>query len=239
MFEHGLMESGGLVRTRQKWTATFSLVIQAALVALVALLPLMNPQGLSIAPLKILLLAPPPSPPPAPALSARSIRIASAPVYNDWRTTSKITLNHPTAVEDAAAPPDVLLKDSTGGKKDGVLGSFVGTISPPPLVEPTPARKEKPASIVRVSAGVAEGNLLRRVEPRYPQMAKIARIQGDVILQATINKSGLIENLRAISGHPMLLQSAIEAVKQWQYRPTRLNGEPVEVETSITVRFRM
>jgi protein TonB len=92
---------------------------------------------------------------------------------------------------------------------------------------------------LRVSEGVAAGNLLRKIEPQYPQMAKIAHIQGDVILAATISKNGAIENLHQVSGHPILVQAAMEAVKQWKYKPYLLNGEPVEVETTIKVSFKM
>jgi periplasmic protein TonB len=77
------------------------------------------------------------------------------------------------------------------------------------------------------------------VTPTYPQMARIAHIQGDVILQATISKNGIIENLRAVQGHPILIQAAMDAVKQWKYKPYILNGEPVEVETTIKVQFHM
>jgi protein TonB len=82
-----------------------------------------------------------------------------------------------------------------------------------------------------------EGNLIRRVEPSYPSIAKQARIQGSVLLRATIGKDGSIENLRLLSGHPVLAQAAMEAVRQWRYRPYFLNGEPVEVETQVTVKF--
>jgi protein TonB len=84
-----------------------------------------------------------------------------------------------------------------------------------------------------------EGNLVRRIEPTYPNMAKVAHIQGDVVLQATISKQGTIENLRSLNGHPILVAAAMDAVKQWRYRPYELNGEPVEVETTVTVRFHM
>jgi protein TonB len=92
---------------------------------------------------------------------------------------------------------------------------------------------------LRVSQGVMDGNLVRRVEPTYPQMAKIAHIQGDVLLQAKISKTGSIEDLRGVSGHPILMQAALDAVRQWKYRPYQLNGEPVEVETTIKVQFHM
>jgi len=112
-----------------------------------------------------------------------------------------------------------------------VLGGIISSSAPPPKV----AAPQK----LRVSQGVAEGNLLRKVEPQYPQMAKIAHIQGDVILAATISKNGTIENLHQVSGHPILVQAAMEAVKQWKYKPYLLNGEPVEVETTVKVSFKM
>lgn len=81
--------------------------------------------------------------------------------------------------------------------------------------------------------------VLRKVNPTYPPLARQARIQGQVLLQAEISKTGDIENLHLISGHPMLAPAAIEAVKQWKYKPYVLNGEPVEVETQITVNFTL
>jgi protein TonB len=84
-----------------------------------------------------------------------------------------------------------------------------------------------------------EGNLIRRVEPIYPALARQARIQGTVLLRATISKDGMIENLQLLNGHPMLAQAAIEAVRQWRYRPYYLNGLPVEVETQVTVKFTL
>jgi protein TonB len=82
-----------------------------------------------------------------------------------------------------------------------------------------------------------EGLLIHRVEPAYPPLAKAARIQGTVQLQAIISKNGAIQNLQVLSGHPMLVTAAVEAVRQWRYRPYILNGDPVEVETQITVNF--
>jgi protein TonB len=83
------------------------------------------------------------------------------------------------------------------------------------------------------------GNLLEKTVPQYPTIAKEARIQGTVVLQATISQNGLIQNLRVISGHPMLRQAAIDAVRSWRYKPYLLNGEPVEVETTINVVFNL
>ena len=91
---------------------------------------------------------------------------------------------------------------------------------------------------VRIAQCVAEGNLLKKVDPVYPQMAKIAHVTGEVVLDALIGEDGSIENLRAISGHPLLIQSAMDAVKQWKYKPVLLAGKPIEVLTRISVRYR-
>jgi protein TonB len=86
---------------------------------------------------------------------------------------------------------------------------------------------------------VTRGLLIQRVEPAYPPLARAARVQGEVVLQAIIDRDGNIQNLQLMSGHPMLVPSAIAAVKQWRYKPYLLNGNPVEVETSITVIFTL
>jgi protein TonB len=83
------------------------------------------------------------------------------------------------------------------------------------------------------------GSLIKRVQPAYPPIAKLTRIQGTVVLQAVISREGTIESLHVLSGHPSLVNAAIDAVQQWRYRPYVLNGTPVEVETQITVNFSL
>jgi protein TonB len=102
-------------------------------------------------------------------------------------------------------------------------------LTPPPQV---PQR-------IRVSQGVAQGLLVRRVDPVYPPLARQARISGTVVLRALIGTDGSIENLTLVSGHPMLAPAAIEAVKQWKYEPFLLNGQPSKVETEVTVNFAL
>ena len=100
----------------------------------------------------------------------------------------------------------------------------------PPPVRPTLAH-------LPLTSHMMEGNLIHKVQPDYPPLARQARIQGSVVLQAVISREGTIENLQVLSGHPMLVPSALTAVRQWRYRPYFLNGEPVEVETQVTVNF--
>jgi protein TonB len=92
---------------------------------------------------------------------------------------------------------------------------------------------------MRVGGNVQSANLINQVRPTYPPLAKAARVQGTVKFEAVIGKDGSIQNLHMISGPPLLVQAAMQAVQQWKYRPTLLNGEPVEVITTIDVNFTL
>lgn len=113
------------------------------------------------------------------------------------------------------------------------------TAPPPPPPPPPPARSSEKPQRIRVGGGVQASNLLSKVDPVYPPLAKQARIQGTVRFTAIIGKDGLVSNLQLVSGHPLLVQAAQEAVKQWVYKPTLLNGEPVEVVTQLDVSFTL
>jgi protein TonB len=102
-----------------------------------------------------------------------------------------------------------------------------------------PKVKAAAPKTIKISGGVMVGNLLLKTQPVYPPIAKAARVSGTVVLQASISKTGSIENLKVVSGPAMLQQSAIDAVRQWRYRPYLLNGEPVEVETTVNVIFTL
>jgi protein TonB len=113
------------------------------------------------------------------------------------------------------------------------MGGIFGGSASTPVVKAATLKK------VNISAGVMVGLLLQKTQPIYPPIAKAARVQGTVVLQAVISKTGSIENLRVISGPQMLQQSALDAVKSWRYRPYLLNNEPVEVETTVNVVFTL
>ena len=124
-----------------------------------------------------------------------------------------------------------------GGSAGGILGGMIGGIAPPP--PPPPPKKEAPKGPQRVGGNVMAANLIHQVKPTYPPLARQARISGTVQFSAMISKQGTIENLALISGHPLLVQAARDAVSQWVYKPTLLNGEPVEVATTISVNFTL
>jgi TonB family protein len=109
-----------------------------------------------------------------------------------------------------------------------------GAIPPPPL-----PKQPTPSSRVRVGGNAASSNLIHKVPPVYPQGAKDSHIQGTVVLETYVNKDGLVDNLKLLSGHPLLAQAAIDAVRQWTYKPTLLNGQPVDIVTTVTVNFAL
>lgn len=124
-------------------------------------------------------------------------------------------------------------------KPDGVLGAPDGTGTAvsgpyvPPVVQP------EPTGPMRISTKVVEGLLLLKNAPPYPVLAKATHTQGTVVLEAIISKAGAIENLRVVSGPPMLRQAAFDAVRTWRYRPYLLDGQPIEVEATVNVIFSL
>jgi len=183
---------------------------------------------------------PPPPPPPPPAAVVKVVKQIQTDIVNgQLRTPTKIPEKVQMIKEDEAPPPVMSASGVVGGVPGGVPGGQMGgviggIISSTPMV-PKVATPQR----IRVSQGVTAGLLMRKVQPAYPPLARQARIQGPVVLQAEIGKDGSIQNLRLISGHPMLAPAAIEAIKQWKYKPYILNGEPVEVETTITFNFTL
>jgi periplasmic protein TonB len=117
-----------------------------------------------------------------------------------------------------------------------VGGPVIEPPSPPPPSPPPPIVNARP---YRTGGDVQAANLIYEVKPVYPPIARITRTQGIVVLEAVINKEGTIDTLRVLSGHPVLAQAAMDAVKQWRYRPTILNGDPIDVLTTVTVTFTL
>jgi len=152
----------------------------------------------------------------------------------------KLSVGSDQEKESSGVPPSSPSANSgaanSGAANSGTANSGTATM-PPATSSPAATPKIAPPTRIRVSSGVENGLLTQRVNPAYPPLARQARIQGVVLLQATISKQGDIEDLQTISGHPMLIPAAMQAVKQWKYKPYLLNGQPVEVETQIQVNF--
>jgi periplasmic protein TonB len=225
-------------RSRRGFTTLTSLGLQVLVVGVLLVLPLIWPTDLPFSrrlPTPISLGQPLGEP---PALRLHAGANTSAPTNPDVivlrPAAPRLAFGLPVARDDG--PPQVgpsgPATGGTGGP-DGVLSSLgAGTRSIMPLA---PAPIVPPLHVSHMS----EGNLVHKVLPAYPSLARSARIQGQVVLQAVISKLGTIENLRVLAGHPMLVRAAVDAVSQWRYRPYVLNNEPVEVETEITVNFSL
>ncbi len=244
MFEDSLLESGGRLRTKRGWTTILSFILQSLLVAILILIPLLYTEALPKQQLMTFLVAPPPPPPPPPppaAAPVKAVKVVQTDIVNgQLRTPTKIPEKVQMIKEEEAPPPVMASGGVVGGVPGGVPGGQMGgviggIISSTPVAVPKVAAPQR----VRVSQGVTQGLLIHKVQPSYPPLARQARIQGSVVLQAVISKEGTIEGLKLISGHPMLAPAAIDAVKQWRYKPYILNGEPVEVDTTITVNFTL
>jgi protein TonB len=186
-----------------------------------------------------LLVAPSP-PPPAPPSQAtqQRLQVQSELLYSQIQAPSKIPKKIKLDNEAASSQPSIVGVIGSEGTADGARGGslndlFRGIGTGPALVKPSTPSK------LSISSGVMAGNLLEKTVPQYPAIARAVRIQGTVVLQATIAKDGAIQNLRVINGPPMLQQAAIDAVRSWRYKPYLLNGEPVEVETTINVVFNL
>src|SRR5713101_3989501 len=243
MFEDSLIESGGRLRTKRGATTVFSFVLQVALIGVLVLLPLLFTEALPKTQLMTFLVAPPPPPPPPPPAAApvKVVKQIQTDIVNGaLRTPTKIPQKIQMIKEEEAPPPAMATSGVVGGVPGGIPGGQMGgvmgsIISSTPVAVPKVATPQR----VRVSAGVTSGLLIKRVQPNYPPLARQARIQGTVVLHAVISKEGAIENLTLVSGHPMLAPAAIDAVKQWRYKPYLLNGEPVEVDTEVQVNFTL
>lgn len=243
MFEQLLESSTAKRRAQNPVAFLVSLVFQVTMIGVMVLVPLLYTEALPKQEMLGWLVAPPPPPPPPPP--------AAQPVQRVVRKVSLMDagrLRAPTAIpkeivviKDDEMPSDMsgvvggvpggVPGGQMGGVLGGVLGGIASAVPPPPMAE-APKR-------IRVSSGVQEAKRVRYVEPVYPPIARQARIAGTVQLDAIIARDGTIQNLRVIEGHPLLVQSALQAVQQWRYEPTLLNNEPVEVVTQINVIFKM
>ncbi len=236
MFDQTFVGTGQ--KTKKPATVVLSVFLQVCVLALLVLLPLVYTQALPSAQLRSLLTAP--APPPKAPVMTKTEHVTVTRRFSAVLVAPTVIPKRIYDVQEPAAAPDVTVpgatNEATGQINNvlpGVLNSVV--IPPPPPAPP----KTAPSQRLRVATGVAEANLIRKVMPVYPALAKSARVQGTVEFTAIISKEGTIENLQLVRGHPLLVQAAKDAVLQWRYRPTLLNGQPVEVVTDIIVNFTL
>jgi protein TonB len=233
-----LTNESALGDPRRRWTTLASFMMQAISVGILLLLPLLRPGVLP----RLVLLGPTFAMPAPPPRAPEAARHATGPHTSE--TIGRTVLPPPSI---PIGVPDIHDHDITPapafGDPDGVLHGIGSESNHAALRNLLHVQPEIPAHVpvrppLRPSR-MMEGNLVHRVQPEYPAIARSAGIQGSVVLQAVISKNGTIGNLRVVSGHPVLVRAAVAAVMQWRYRPYFLNGEPIEVETQITVNFTL
>jgi protein TonB len=221
---------------RRGWSTFASFAFQAMALSLLLLIPLFWVQGPPHLFWQEALTAPTfPTHAPTPPVQQHFTAGTASNLLDGHVITPRWIPLHPQQIDDETAGPiaPVLPNVSfSSGSSNSDRGVPYGLGNSIPMAIPTHVAT-KPLRLSHIS----EGNLIHRVQPIYPEIARLARIQGLVVLRAVISKAGTIENLALESGHPALVPAAINAVKQWRYRPYLLNNEPVEVETEITVNF--
>ena len=238
IFADSMLETSWAQRATRSWTTLTSFGLQVLALGLLLLLPVLKTVGLPAArtvstPITLGRRSPMPLA-ASPRIAAPSLtrNNPAAPIFvANGRVPRIIPTADDPSLQPAGPGGDPLGSGFSTGSPDGALMPLIsGARQIVPTLRPPVAHAIRTSSML-------EGNLIRRVEPVYPPLARTARIQGSVVLSALIDKAGAIENLHAVSGPPMLVQAAVSAVSQWRYRPYILNSEPIEVETQITVNF--
>ncbi len=253
VFDEAMLGDSALGRRRGPADWLISLGVHAALVAVVLIIPLFYTQVIDLSQFNETYLAAPPAlgaPPPPPLAAGAIVR---QPVHKTAPITAKLTLTMPTAVpkrvavvaDAAEVPPDLVAGvpggvpgGVAGGEIGGVLGGILGgggpSVPPPPVAATAPA-----AGPLHVGGEVKRPQVISDPQPQYPRLALESRIQGSVRIDAVIDKSGNVVQAHAVDGPPMLMAAALDAVKQWRYQPTYLNGVPWPVELTINVDFHL
>ena len=228
--------------TTRNWTTVASFMLQTAAMGVLILAPIGYTEA--IAP-KIAerLVAPSgiteietheqPQPPHSPAPTAPSLFREGRLTFTGIPPNVHRFVDNSPNVQPAANDPGVF--GGTNPGRDGVMDKLLDGMKPATTIAPPVSTHSKPYPISHLDAGM----LIKQVQPVYPSLARAARVEGTVLLVAIIDTQGRITGLRVLSGHPLLISAAINAVQQWRYRPYILNGNPVEVETQVTVNFTL
>jgi protein TonB len=236
MFEDSTFESQGRIRTRSKRWMVAALGFNGSILAALILIPLIYPSVLPLQSMRFFMTAPE-APQAPPILQHRAATPASANaarnILDELRAPRQIP-DRIVILRDPA-PGDVIAmsSDETPGNETP------GGVGDNPFERPQQRVIRQEQKAIRVSSGTEAGMKTYGPIPQYPVIARTMHVEGTVVLAATISKAGTIENLRVVSGPQLLQQAALDVVKTWRYKPYMLDGQPVEVETSVEVVFRI
>jgi protein TonB len=242
MFDELVESSAVRKKTNKTWTVVLSAILQVAVVGVFILIPLIYTEALPKQFLNTFLVAPPPpAPPPPPAAAVTRIVKPVVHLIQSGKLMAPTAIPKHVEIIKEEEAPDVGATGVTGGvvggipggAEGGVLGGIIGSTGGAPPPPPPKAAAQR----IRVGGNVQEAKIISKPLPIYPEIAKTAHIQGTVLLHAIIGKDGRVAQLLFISGPPLLMRSAMDAVREWRYQPTLLNGDPVEVDTTISVVF--
>jgi periplasmic protein TonB len=234
MFDQMIVSTRG-TKTHKTWTVGVSALVQLVIVFVLILIPLIYTEALPKELTSTFLVAPAPPPPPPPPQAI--VKVQRPKFIQPTRMVAPTVIPKKVEIVKDEAP-DVSGGTAggfgvPGGVAGGVLGGIVGGAAPPPPPKPVQTGP------VRIGGNVMQAKAIDRVQPQYPAIARAAHVQGTVVLHAIIAKDGTVQQLQLMSGPPLLVNAAMDAVRQWRYSPTELNGEPVEVDTTIQVVFTL
>ena len=235
MFDQTFIEAGP--SGKKRLTMLLSLLLQIIFLAALIAAPLIYTQILPRAQLRSVFAAPTPPPPalPKPPMTVRpQVSVSHSFRFNP----SDLPALRPHAPSTDLPAPPIVSDGTPGGDPSSTAVALIGSPIKPPDPPVAPAIKKSVAKPLRI-ASMQASQIIRQVQPAYPPMAKQVRVQGVVEFTAIIGKTGSIEHLQLVRGHPLLVKAAEDAILQWKYKPTLLNGEPVEVITDIFVNFTL
>ena len=239
MFNELVESVGSKKKTDKGWAVVLSGLVQSVSLIVLILIPLIHIEALPKAVFSTVLIAPAPPPPSAPPPDQSIRERAEQPTrlfdHNILHAPNKIPTRVAIIIEEPLPPESPAAAIASGPLGGGDLFHDFGAPSPP-AAPPSPPPSRVPPRI-QLGGQIQVAKIISQPSPIYPPLARQARIQGSVLLHAVLDKDGRVSELQVISGHPLLVQAALDAVKQWRYRPTLLNNEPVEVDTTITVTF--
>jgi periplasmic protein TonB len=238
-----LLTSHRMPSTSHRRTLTVSILLHVVLLAVPILLSMWFTDALDFRTYTKTLLVGPPPPPPVrpPAAATATVRTAAHRVFtvNGKLLAPRAVPTHIAMLHEEPLPPEVDIAGGvSGGVWSGLPGAAFNAISPVAKRAPTPPL-EKPKEPLRVGGKVLPPRRLYTPPPEYPVLARQARVEGDVVLDATLDAQGSVTNLTVISGPQLLYAAALQAVKTWKYEPVYLNGEPVPISMEVTVHFHM
>jgi len=250
VFAEAMLEDTSTHQKRSPFDWVASLTVHVAILAVLLMLPLFFTAGLDVHRFNLTFLAPPvtpPAAPPPPPLTASIPRVVhSAPtrafVAGKLTAPTFIPKKVVTTPGEASLPEEAIVPGGIpggipGGELGGVMGGVLGGALKSVPAPAAPVIAQGPKKPVMVGGDVKPPRLIFGPEPRYPTLAKQSRISGIVVIEAVIDEHGNVTGMRAISGHPMLIPAAMEAVSKRKYEPTVLDGEPTPIDLRVEVSF--